>query len=195
MPKPVESWRLFIAVELPRDVRQKIKQHIDQLRIRLPYVRASWVSEDNLHLTIKFLGDTPVDRVEAVTKAVAIAADKTTAFEINIAGCGAFPSRGKPNVLWIGLEDLAGGLKQLYRYIEDSCSAAGLAKDTRPFHSHLTIARLRDSRGAREIAQLHLAHGFEAQTFAANDVCLIRSELSSAGSRYTVLSRPKFRPS
>src|SRR3954466_13038553 len=108
LPNISDFWRLFIAVELPDDIRQKIAAHIEQLRTALPEVRASWVREENLHLTLKFLGDTPVERVEAVANALTKAANETAAFEIRIGGCGAFPPRGKPSVLWIGIEDQSG---------------------------------------------------------------------------------------
>ncbi len=191
MPKSLESWRVFIAIELSRDVRHRIKRHIDQLRSELPDVRASWVREENLHLTLKFLGDTPVDRVEAISKALAAAAGHRPTFDIQLAGCGAFPPRGKPNVLWIGIEDNSGGLKQLHGEIEDACAAAGFARDSRSFHPHLTIARLRQPPGARELAHLHETIGFAPLDVTATEVCLIRSELSSAGSRYTILARNK----
>ena len=193
MPNPIESWRLFIAIELPRDVRHQIKHHIDHLRAQLPNVRASWVREDNLHLTLKFLGDTPLDRIEAISSALAGAANKTDMFEIQIGGCGAFPPRGKPSVLWIGIEDLSGSLRQLHGRIEDGCGAAAIARDSRSFHPHLTIARLREPHGARQLAQLHQDTGFDVLSVRVDGVSLIRSELSSAGSRYTTLGRFEFR--
>jgi RNA 2',3'-cyclic 3'-phosphodiesterase len=185
----VEFFRTFIAMELPADLRAKISAHIDYLRRQLPDVRASWVREGNLHLTLKFLGDTPVARIESVSAALLKAANETTAFEIRIGGCGAFAPRGKPSVLWIGIEDPSGGLKALHANIEESCAAVGFARDSRQFHPHLTIARLRQAHGTKELAELHRKSGFPTLIAPVNDVCLIRSELSSAGSRYTVIAR------
>jgi len=189
MSKPVESWRLFIAIELPATLRHQIKEHIDRLREQLPEVRASWTREQNLHLTLKFLGDTKVGRVETVSVALRGAANRLAPFELGIEGCGAFPPRGKPDVLWIGIADRSGNLQKLHAALENECARAGFDRDRRPFHPHLTIARLRDPNGARPLAELHRQIGFEPGSVKVTDTCLIRSELSSAGSRYTVIAR------
>jgi len=201
MSKAPESWRLFIAIELTQPVRHKIKEHIDRLRTALPDVRASWTRAENLHLTLKFLGDIPVSKVESLSQALLRAAKLATPFETVIQDCGVFPPRGKPNVLWIGIGTHASGvlpskestspIQWLHRTIEDECKAAGFARDQRKLHPHLTIARLRRPHGARELAELHQAIGFEPLSLKVADVCLIRSELSSAGSRYTVIARPE----
>ena len=193
MSKAPESWRLFIAIELPQTIRHKIKEHIDRLRTALPDVRASWTRADNLHLTLKFLDDTPVSRVESLSQALLRAAKLAAPFDLVIQDCGVFPPRGKPNVLWIGTH--ASGvlpseaILSLYRAIEDECVKVGFDRDKRSFHPHLTIARLRNPKGARELAELHQSIGFEPVSLKVAEVCLIRSELSSAGSRYTAIAR------
>lgn len=186
---PNESWRLFIAIELPAEIRHTINQHIDRLRADLPEVRASWVREQNLHLTLKFFGDTPLERIEPVSRALQAAATGMTQFEIVIRDRGAFPPRGKPSVLWIGIADPSANLNKLHNALENECERAGFARDARSFHPHLTIARLRGSPGARKLAELHKSTELEALRVRVHDVCLIRSELSSAGSRYTVVAR------
>jgi 2'-5' RNA ligase len=188
-----ESWRLFIAIELPSDVRRKISQHVELLRSAVPDVRASWVREENLHLTLKFLGDTPVERVEEVSAALTDAANQIAVFEIQLAGCGAFPPNGKPKVLWIGIEDPTRSLYRLHAAIEDKCAQVGIARDDRSFRPHLTIARLRESRGARQLVESHQEIGFGPHRITAGDLCLIKSELRPEGSRYTVIERYVFR--
>ncbi|HKP35381.1 MAG TPA: RNA 2',3'-cyclic phosphodiesterase [Pyrinomonadaceae bacterium] len=185
--------RLFIAIELPAQVRHAIRQHIDLLRRELPDVRASWTREENLHLTLKFLGDTPVEKIESLSQAVRHAATRVTPFEIEIAGCGAFPTKAQPRVLWIGVSATEPSpLQTLFKSLEDECAAAGFPRDERPFHPHLTIARLRQPHGARDLANLHKEIGFDRLSVRAEEVCLIRSELSSQGSRYTVIDRHGF---
>ena len=184
-----KSWRLFIAIELPADVRQKITRHIDRLRNELPDVRASWIRENNLHLTLKFFGDVPVERVEAVSVALKRAANKIHSFEIQIDGCGAFPPQGRPNVLWTGINDPSGSLQRLNGALEDECANAGFQRDQRPFHPHLTIARIRNPQNARQLAALHQETAFNSLLVKVSDVCLIRSELNPEGSRYTIVGR------
>src|SRR5213078_3087594 len=86
-----QTYRTFIAIELPAGIRQAIQQHINQLRQTFPEVRASWSRADNLHLTLKFLGDVSVSRIAALSKACADATSNIEPFELVINGCGAFP--------------------------------------------------------------------------------------------------------
>ena len=187
--KASSDWRVFIAIELPGIIRQKLKAHIDGLRCTLPDVRASWSREDNLHLTLKFLGDIPVAKVEALAQAAQRAASKVEPFEIFVGGCGAFPSRGQPRVLWIGIDDPSGRLTEVHQALEDECAIAGFPREERPFHPHLTIARIRKPHDARQLAAVHRDTGFEPETVHALELVVIRSELVSEGSRHTVISR------
>jgi len=186
---PIETWRVFCATELPLDIRKSITRHAASLREQLPEIHASWSREESIHLTLKFLGDLPVVRVESLSHAAERAAQVVQPFEIGIEGCGSFPPHGQPRVLWTGIDDPAGGLKLLYRALEDECAREGFACETRPFHPHLTVARLRKPQGSRQLAQLHKDMGFARTTFRAGDLCVIRSELSPQGSRYTVIAR------
>jgi 2'-5' RNA ligase len=169
-----------------------VRDHINRLRHTVPDARASWAREENLHLTLKFLGDTPVSKVAALSTAIERTAAKVPSFDANVGGCGAFPLRGQPRVLWIGIEDPAGSLAKLSGALEDECEQAGFSREERPFHPHLTVARLRQPHGARQLAELHNEMGFDPVLLSVRDVCLIRSELRSEGSRYTVIARYGF---
>lgn len=184
-----ESWRLFIAIELPGSLRELVNDHISSLRRAAPAARASWVRAENLHLTLKFLGNTPLARVEALSLALRRAAAKVSPFGLNVGGCGSFPPRSQPRVLWIGCVDPTGSLNQLYEALEDECAQAGFSREDRAFHPHLTVGRLRQPQGARRLAELHQSLGFAPPPVEVSDVCLIRSELRSDGSRYTVIAR------
>jgi RNA 2',3'-cyclic 3'-phosphodiesterase len=188
-----ESWRLFIAIELPAPLRRRITEHIDHLRRKVPDARASWIREANLHLTLKFLGDTQVSKVESVSCAVERAALTSPPFEISVGGCGAFPPRGNPRVLWIGIDPETSDLATLHKALEEECSRLGFEREQRAFHPHLTIARVRQPEGARELAERHVESGFAPEAVPIRDVCLIRSELRSEGSRYTIIARHRFR--
>ena len=96
-------------------------------------------------------------------------------------------------MLWIGIDDPAGTLNQLYRALEDECAREGFAREQRQFHPHLTVARLRKPQGSRQLAELHKEIGFERMAFTAADLRVIRSELSPQGSRYSVISRHEFK--
>src|SRR5205085_3329961 len=125
------SYRLFIAIELPAEVRRHIKEYVYTLRHGYPDVRASWTREDNMHLTLKFLGDTPIDKVESLNHALQRATNQISRFEIVIHRTGSFPSHGKPNVLWIGIDDPSGNLRKLHEQLEQECSRASFTLDER----------------------------------------------------------------
>lgn len=187
-----QFWRLFIAIELPSTLRRRLQDHIDRLTQAVPDARATWTREENLHLTLKFLGDTPVTKVESLSSAAHCSTNQVSPFELLVGGCGAFPLHGQPRVLWIGIQDPSGELNKYYRALEDECARAGFEHEERPFHPHLTIARLRQPQGARGLAELHKEMGFDRVPVNVRDVCLIRSELGAKGSRYTVIARNEF---
>ena len=183
-----KPWRVFIAIELPPNIRTRIAEHIERLRATIPKVRASWGREDTLHLTLKFLGDIPVTNVEQLSAAASLAA-RIEPFEIFVEDCGAFPLKGQPRVLWIGIDDPAGKLSELNRALEDECAIAGFAREPRAFHPHLTIARIRQPRGSRQLAQLHKEVEFNRAAISVSELVVIRSELRSEGSEHTVISQ------
>ena len=167
----MDTLRTFIAIEIPADIRHRIKEHIDQLRAAFADVRASWTAEDNLHLTLKFLGDVAVARIPALSNAVAEATHTIDPFELIISGSGTFPPHGRPKVLWIGAHAGSAGilpassstgtadatsasslsplplpLTSLHLALEGHCAAAGFEREPRAYHPHLTIARLRTQK-------------------------------------------------
>src|SRR5207249_1952052 len=103
MPEREEVYRTFIAIELTSDIRARITRHIERLRRELPEVRASWLREDNLHLTLKFLGDVSVADIPKLSAATDSAARVVDSFDLTISACGSFPPLGQAKVLWIGV--------------------------------------------------------------------------------------------
>ena len=182
-----ETFRTFIAIELPADVRARVVQHIHSLRREIPDVRASWSRDDNLHLTLKFLGNVPVTDIPKVSDAVAGATRSVSSFELTFAGCGTFPPRGRPSVLWIGAQ--AAGLHDLHVALENELEGRGFPRESRPFHPHLTIARLRNSQGARQLADFQQSLGFAPVAFTVSELVVFRSELLKQGSKHTAISR------
>src|ERR1051325_888630 len=157
-----ESYRTFIAIEIPHDLRAAVIDHIKHVRETVPDVSASWSRDDNLHLTLKFLGDVPIARIGDVSAAVSAAARAAGPFELILAGSGVFPTRGRPSGLWIGIEDPSGGLHRVQRCLEEECAAHGFNRDARGYHPHLTIARIRKPQGAKDLATAHMALNFAA---------------------------------
>jgi 2'-5' RNA ligase len=189
--KKNEEWRVFCAVELSDDVRLRLHEHIRKLREAVPDSAASWTRVENIHLTLKFFGNVAVDRISAISDAIARAAKEVPPFQIGIGGTGVFPKPSRVQVLWIGVSDPSGKLISLQRRLENECANAGFEKEDRAYRPHLTIARIRKPEGARELADAHLQMKFEPAEIEIKELILFRSELSSKGSRYTAISQHK----
>lgn len=187
---PAERWRVFCAVALPEEVRNRAAAHIKTLREAAPKARASWPRVESLHVTLKFLGELETARVDSLSQAAARAAEGFEKFELAIEGAGAFPPRGMPRVLWLGVKDESGKLATLQQRLEEECAAAGFARENRKaFHPHLTIARLRAPANSERLAALHQELGFESAAFNVRELLVMRSELGPGGSRYSEISR------
>jgi 2'-5' RNA ligase len=184
-----ESWRVFCAIDLPHELRERLMAHLNQVRNAVPDARASWSRTDNIHLTLKFLGEISPGKVEKLSEAASRSAKEFTPFQIVVEQTGAFPKQGQPRVLWIGINDLTGELGKLHARLEDESTKAGFARDDRHFHPHLTLARLRQPRHARTLVAAHKELEFHPAEIVVSELLVIRSELSSEGSRYTVISR------
>ena len=184
-----ESWRIFCAIDLAVSVRPSLMRHINRLREAVPDAQASWSREENIHLTLKFLGEIQIPRLSDLSNAAARAVATLSSFEITLENTGVFPKHGAPRVLWIGVHDESGKLAELQTRLEEECALEGFAREERPFHPHLTIARLRKPQGARALAVAHKEMPFEPVAVTVGELLVIRSEPSGAGSRYTVISR------
>jgi RNA 2',3'-cyclic 3'-phosphodiesterase len=188
--RPHPLIRVFCAVELPAEVQERAADHIADLRSRMPQARAGWAHSGRLHITMKFLGEIEQQDVAALSGAAARAARSLSPFHLIIEGAGVFPPRGLPRVLWLGVTDASASLNRLQLNLESECADAGFAREARPFHPHLTIARLRDrTEGARRLAALHQEKGFAPIAVSVSELILMRSQLGPGGSIYTELSR------
>lgn len=184
-----ESWRVFCAIDLPHELRERLMAHLNHVRNAVPDARASWSRTDNIHLTLKFLGEISPGKVEKLSEAASRSVKEFAPFQIVVEQTGAFPKQGQPRVLWIGINDLTGELGKLHARLEDESTKAGFARDNRHFHPHLTLARLRQPRHARTLVAAHKELEFDPAEIVVSELLVIRSELSSEGSRYTVISR------
>jgi 2'-5' RNA ligase len=137
--------RLFIAVPLPDDAVEAVRSIVDQVRAEpLPAGARDvrWVRLDGLHLTLRFLGPTPEDRLAPTTDAVRmVAAAAAGPIDIELGGAGAFPPAGRPRALWIGITLGDEALGKLASDLDAALAQAGWPSDHRPFRPHLTLAR------------------------------------------------------
>jgi 2'-5' RNA ligase len=137
--------RLFIAVPLPDDAAEAVRSIVDEVRAEPLPVGARdvrWVRLDGLHLTLRFLGPTPEDRVEPTAAAVREAAEGAAGpIAMELGGAGTFPPQGRPRALWLGIVAGTEALGDLAAQLDAALASAGWPSDHRPFRAHLTLAR------------------------------------------------------
>ena len=151
------------------------------------------VRPEGVHLTLKFLGDVPVDRIGAIGDAVRKAAAGQAPFALSVSGVGAFPSGRAPRVLWAGVAGDLERLAALQTGVDRCLSELGFAMDRRAFNPHVTLASLRDSAStqdrSRSLSVLRAAQPDEESAFIADAVSLIQSTLGPGGAVYRQLLR------
>ncbi len=179
--------RVFCAVEIPSEIRVQSAQHIKQLRECFPHVRASWEQAEKMHITLKFLGEINETELEKLNSAIINTTNNFQPFDISIEMTGAFPPRGVPRVLWLGVNDSVKSLKTLQNKLDDECAKFGFKKDTRTFHPHLTLARLRSAEGAKALKEKHESLVFKSEPFTVREIVIMQSEPAPTGSHYTKL--------
>lgn len=165
-----------------------MQDHIARLREEVPDAAASWSRVENIHLTLKFFGNVGRDRIPEISAAATRTTQNFPNFEISVGNTGVFPRPSRAQVLWIGVNDPSGQLAALQNQFESECAAAGFEKETRAYHPHLTIARLRKPENARRLAETHLKLNFPSLTVPVHELIVFRSELNPKGARYTPIS-------
>lgn len=188
--------RLFVAVPIPEIVATRISDVVGDVRDGLgpDGTRVRWVQMEGLHVTIRFLGPTAPERVDAVAAAVtAAAAVIERPFEVRIGGAGSFPDPARPRALWLGIRAGSEALGRLGTALTAELSAEGWAVDERPFRPHLTIARTDGVQVGAEAGRRLVAAAAELDlAFDAGRVVLYRSHLGRGPARYEALRSVPF---
>jgi RNA 2',3'-cyclic 3'-phosphodiesterase len=179
-----QSQRLFVAVELSSKAQAAVSGVITQiLKSELKNLRA--VRPETVHLTLKFLGDVPPDRIDELVEGLRPVARAHAPFALNLSGAGVFPNPKKARVLWLGIDGDRKSLGELHRGIEGGIAALGFARDRKPFNPHLTVARLRESASPsdRSLAAEALASAPhpDGVEIPVPSIAVIRSTLARSG--------------
>jgi 2'-5' RNA ligase len=178
--------RLFVALEVPEPVRREVARRVAGLRDRLP--RARWVDLEKIHLTLLFLGETPADKVPALSAKLREAFAKHPPMAVRLSGGGTFPPKRPARVAWIGLE----APEELAAVQADAVAAAveavGFEPEERPFRPHVTLARC-DPNWPRDAIEKFTAAfpGEIGPPFTVDRGVLMESKLSPKGARYSVV--------
>ena len=177
--KPMASVRLFIAIDLPAAHRAAL------LALAAPTRGLAWTPAEQLHLTLRFLGD--IDKARVADLTAALAHVRVEAFVLPLEGVGIFPPRGAGHVVWVGVGRGHPHLFQLRQQIDDAVVALGLPVDVRTFHPHVTVARVQREASPTATAQFLKQHReFVAPPFRAEAFALYASELRPTGAIHTL---------
>lgn len=180
--------RLFIAVPFPEKIQDHIDQKTSDLKRSHPSIR--WISHENLHLTLKFLGEVPAEKTFQIQECMlkVVERGRFNPFEINLIGVGVFPDPDHPRVIWIGVTQGQEVLSRLAKDLEDELEPFGFQKEERSYRPHLTIGRAREPKDVKGFKAKVLA--FEKTSFASLSVSMIslmQSVLNPKGAVYTTV--------
>ena len=184
-----KTLRAFIAFPLNERLIAELARIQREFKRRVPDSAVRWVEPSSVHLTLFFLGDVLPDRIEPIQKALGVIADHTAPFSFVAEGLGVFPNPRRPRVLWVGVEQPAGKpLTVIHGAVNEAMENLGFKPETRPYHPHLTLGRVRRRANRRDVRTLgEMMTQVEAGRLAkvvVEEMVLFRSILKSTGAEY-----------
>jgi RNA 2',3'-cyclic 3'-phosphodiesterase len=179
--------RLFLGVFPPADVQRAAHACIEALR--RPGDGVSWVKPDNLHYTLRFLGELGEDGARRAAEAATEAASNAKEFTAALGGPGAFPDPRRARVIWIGMSEGGEALVSLARDLDRALAKRGFGKADKPFTAHLTLGRVREPGRDWTEALAGPRPADPAARFTVDRICVVESRLDPRGSIYTVRAR------
>ncbi len=182
--------RAFIAIDLPQPFQDAIEKQTSRLRQAAGDGLVRWIPPQNIHLTLKFLGNIAASHMDFLKQLLHQTADSHQPFDMQIGGIGSFPNSKLPRVLWAGVHAPA-DLASLQKTIETGAARLGYEKEARPFSPHLTLGRVRQGIDPRDLQKISAAlNGIQIGNIGSarvDAVHLYKSELRPEGSLYTKL--------
>ncbi|WP_049907478.1 RNA 2',3'-cyclic phosphodiesterase [Haloferax elongans] len=180
--------RLFLAIDLPESVAESVAS-VQELLGDAGSLR--FTDPEQAHVTLKFLGETPANRVPEIEDAVedAIDAADVGPFDATVGGLGVFPSLDYIRVIWTGVQDGAAEMTRLHEALERETTALGFDGESHEFTPHVTLARMEDARGKDRVRKVVEGEAPRIGMFRVRDVQLKKSELRSGGPVYETVSR------
>jgi len=179
--------RTFIAIELPDNIKKEIEQ------LQAPFKKTgafvSWVKPANIHVTLKFLGEVPEDKINEVFSATEKALEGAKKFTMSLKGTGVFPNLKRPRVIWIGTGSGEEELSHLAKRIEEEMEKIGFSREKRKFSAHFTIGRVKSPKNIEKLMELVESTDFHTEDIEVNEVVVMKSQLHPAGAIYTPLKK------
>ncbi|BAJ62901.1 RNA 2',3'-cyclic phosphodiesterase [Anaerolinea thermophila] len=181
--------RAFIAIDLPEDLRHKLGEIMDSLKKKTPRA-VRWVPPQNIHLTLKFLGNVSPNNLNTLTQMLRQEALRHSPMQFSVGSLGAFPSKQRPRVIWVGVH-APPALMDLQRCVDQETAVLGYPVEEREYSPHLTLGRVSQNVTALELRQIADAlfdtHVGDLGVVRVTEIRLYRSDLQPGGSVYTPL--------
>ncbi len=178
--------RTFIAIELDPSLQEmlgKIQEHLKKSGADV-----KWVKPSHIHVTLKFLGEIPLEQVEKVKNVMHRSLDKFTAFPLHITHLGAFPKMENPHIIWVGIDPQQPTLKDIAIFLEEHLSEEGLPKENRDFEPHITLGRMKHSINRFALSQSLREYAIpQPLTQFVKKIKLFKSTLLPTGPLYETL--------
>lgn len=184
--------RLFVAIELADAAKSKLSEL--QARLGRDCQGVRWIPREQLHLTVKFLGEVPDGRVPEVCAGLSTAALDCRPFAMGLEGAGCFPPRGSVRIVWAGLLDASGQLRLCVESVESAMEILGYAGESKPFSPHITIGRVREDRSGGAIRQAVSKGNLARLEQPVTSFTLMSSVLAPQGPTYTAVCRVPLGP-
>lgn len=183
--------RLFVAIELSEEIREALAQI--EAHLKYSGTDVKWVNKDNIHLTLKFLGEVSEEKAKEISAILDGIAKTTKPFEISLNGIGAFPKIEYPRVIWVGLDRGVAESSRLAGRIDEELSKVGFEKESRPFAAHLTIGRVRSPKNKEKLREkLTNCQLLTVNCQLISSLALFQSTLTPKGPIYTKLHESNF---
>lgn len=184
--------RAFIAIELSPEIKDSLS--VIQSHLKYSGADVKWVAVNNIHLTLKFLGDITEEKCEKIKSVLDDIGALTKPFDISIKDIGTFPNINYPRVVWVGLDKGTAESKVLAENIAEGILKLGFEKDARAFEPHLTIGRVRSPKNKEALKEKILTAQIPVtKPHPVSSVALFQSILSPKGPTYTKLHEAKFK--
>lgn len=179
----MKNLRLFIAIEIPLVLKERLNQVQQSLRSYTTGVK--WVSQDNFHLTLKFLGANPANKCKDICAAMQQSCQQFSAFTLSLQGLGTFPGKGNPKVLWAGIHGDTDILLGLHNSLDKNLANLSFPVEPRQYSPHLTLGRIKDFRAAdRLMAEVGKLKQEDFGQWQVTNINLIQSTLTPSGPIY-----------
>jgi 2'-5' RNA ligase len=187
--------RLFLAISLAEEVISKLHEIQRLLRKTVGTAQVRWTNREQLHVTMKFLGNVPVEQCPALLSAVNEICAPFPPIRMTAGGIGFFPNAGNPRVIWVGVEDSGKLLPKLHEEFEERVASFSAEQRENRFQAHVTLARIKQMRReeAEKLAQIaRSSKADDLGSWTASHVDLIRSQLSAQGASYSIMGKAAF---